>query len=303
MMKKYINYMALAFIMGIMPVACSNEESLEPSGVNDNFFKVADDAQDAESVLRRNFYNDNGIYLLFNDTLRKELVGQNAYGEDVWKVETVDLQYNMTSYGVYSLHFDYMTSLSDKQKAATLVKEYVLPHLSGGMRPYSILLLDGLATLDSYDELQPTPCYTNMRCMAIAAGEWVNMNAEEQEAYRREICKTLVSGKCSSTDEAFDAFYAISDKYYGEYISDIFSGWDRNMEYVYECGFLDYKKDSWGEIEYDYFYYESTDFTSFYNAVMDMTEEDFLALYSDYPLIMQKYYAMRNAIIELGYIF
>ena len=60
MMKK-IYYTLLVFVGLTLLAACDKEETLEPSGANDNFFRVSDDRQDAEAVLCRDFLEKNGI--------------------------------------------------------------------------------------------------------------------------------------------------------------------------------------------------------------------------------------------------
>lgn len=74
--------------MALQLSACSEEEDLNPSGIKENYFEVPEDAMDPESVLRRNFYEQEKIYLLFNDTLRHEQIGTDRYGNVVYFTET-----------------------------------------------------------------------------------------------------------------------------------------------------------------------------------------------------------------------
>lgn len=48
-------------------ISCAKEDDLIPSGIVDNYFAVPDNATDEVSILRKNFYEKNGVYLLFND--------------------------------------------------------------------------------------------------------------------------------------------------------------------------------------------------------------------------------------------
>ena len=68
---KHTIYISLLFLL-IGGSACQKEDDLTPRGEKNNWFAPAIDATDAESVLRRKFYDDTDCYLLFNDTLRHE---------------------------------------------------------------------------------------------------------------------------------------------------------------------------------------------------------------------------------------
>ena len=96
-MNKYIIY-GLMLLSGVFATSCSDdEEILEPSvGVVDNLFAVPDDATGPEAELRRNFFKETGTYLMFNDLLSHTVIGQDAYGNDVYKDEYIDFTYNLT---------------------------------------------------------------------------------------------------------------------------------------------------------------------------------------------------------------
>ena len=70
-MKKFLSMTVLLLIIVLAGcfTACQQEDSLTPSNISD-LFAPNPEATDAESVLRREFFNTTGCYLLFNDTLR-----------------------------------------------------------------------------------------------------------------------------------------------------------------------------------------------------------------------------------------
>ena len=76
--------------------ACQQEDSLTPSNISD-LFAPNPEATDAESVLRREFFNTTGCYLLFNDTLRHEYKGEDTFGNPYYETELIGLEWNLTS--------------------------------------------------------------------------------------------------------------------------------------------------------------------------------------------------------------
>ena len=93
-MNKIYYFLFLSLLLG----ACTKEDALEPTGANDDYFTVPATATDPESVMRREFYEETGVHLLFNDTLRHEQRGTFEDGNPRWYTETVDLGYSMTSF-------------------------------------------------------------------------------------------------------------------------------------------------------------------------------------------------------------
>ena len=78
-------YRILGFaIFLLLAIACEKEKGLLASNGVENYFEVPDDATDEESVLRRNFQKETGSYLLFNDTLRKKMLGHDVDGFPVF---------------------------------------------------------------------------------------------------------------------------------------------------------------------------------------------------------------------------
>lgn len=290
-----------AFIAIFLLGACSEDE-LTPSGANDNKFAVPEGQDDAASRLRKEFLDKNNIHLLFNDTLSKEYIGKDAFGDDVWDVETIDLGYNLTASSSDTYSFEYLKEEDDMKKAVELVEAQILPHVGGSMLPYSIFLVKSIQRTDSYGNIEELTVQTNMRCLAIAVDEWLDMDEDEQAEQGKDILIELIQNKFSYTSDEAGPFLAFCEDLYYEDIIDHIPDWDRNIEDIYELGMLDYGED-WDSPEWDWFVSDRNDFNAFFDAVMNRTEEDFAEEYGDYPIIMQKYRILRDIIIELGYKF
>lgn len=306
-MKKIALYTLLSF-MAIPFVACSDEEEIPtPSGANDDFFSVPADATDPESVLRREFHKETGIHLLFSDVLRSTVVGKDADGNDIIKNETIDFAWNLTSYDDY-LFYDIVpiTDIDDQRKAVNLFKDNVMPHIQGSsMLPYSVMIVDDLQTREYEDD--PGEYAVTMscwRCLAVNAGGWIYAETPEEIAeHTATICKNLVTTKFSNRSDAAKKWMLISDEYYWEYIVDYIEDWDRDITKIYELGFLDYYEDWRGRPNRDEFPSSYNDFDTYFIYMFRMSKEEFTSKYGEYPIIMQKYNAMREAIEATGYKF
>lgn len=106
-----MDYMHTIFgtlVLGLLCLSCGSEDHLLPSGLDKNYFEVPGDATDAESVLRREFFTKNGSYLIFNDTLHRELKGTDEEGNPLYTYELLDIGYGMTSISSNRYAYDYL---------------------------------------------------------------------------------------------------------------------------------------------------------------------------------------------------
>lgn len=306
-MNKYIIYCFLVLSAVSLSSCNDDDELLEPStGIVDNKFAVPADATGPEADLRRQFYADNGTFLMFTDLLSHEYQGKDAYGDDVYKDEYIDFRYNLTSMNDVAPEFVFIDDIESKKEAASLIEDYIFPHLGGKLMPFSILVVESLRVprYGTYGNLTKGITYSCWRCRAIATGEWLALPDDEKAEYSKSILKAIVSGVFNSLSDEADEFMELSYEHSGEYVTDIYPDWDRSdMSQLYELGYLSYF--SWSEDDPydDEFPTASTDFTNFYNAVMDREEEDFMQEYGGYPKIVTKYNIIRNAILALGYKF
>lgn len=310
MMRKYINISTVVCLIAALFCSCSSDEDLTPSGANDNYFKVSEADRSEDAALRRQFYEKNGIYLLFNDTLRHEYVGKDVAGEDAYFNELIDFNYNLTDVGSSDFDFSYITSLSEKKAAVDFVENYILPHFGGdGLAPYSLFLADklmeyGYANSSAWQQTwNDRSCLSCFRCIGLALGKVPSMNDEEKKAYATEICKAILCTKLTYTDVRLADFRAPSQDNFYAYLEDIIPGWSDDdytgdPSVVYPFGFLKVYGSWWLMCPS-----QQNDFNDYLNLVMSKTEDEVNAAYGDYPVIMQRYYKFREVIETIGYKF
>jgi len=306
-MRKIYFYGIIVFA-AIGMASCSDDDAeiLEPTtGYNDNKFAVPADATGPEADLRREFYADHGINLVFSEILEREYLGKDAYGDDVWKEHKIDFRYNLTSMSEEGPTFTEYDNIEDKKAATCFVEDYILPHISeSSLKPFSFLLVDALkkprnGTWGTLIDGKYVSCW---RAMALAIGDVADMSDAEKRDLSVSLLKDIVNEKLDKYSKSLDPFYDLSYEYDNERVSDYDPNWDRtDMSIVYEMGYLSYFE-HWRGPERDYFD-AYTDFDDYYDAVMSRDYEDFMAEFADYPRVITKYNLVRACIIDAGYKF
>lgn len=301
-MKK-IFYMII-FLLAV--AACEKEGSLTPTDGIENYFEIPADATDAESVLRREFFLETGCYLLFNDTLRKELLGRDEDGYPYYSFETVDLGYGITSSSKDRFTFRYLADMAEKNEAVDFVKNRVLPVMDEELYPYSLLLVDSLFRVrymleegasESTGWFPSTKTvlayYSGARCLALALAGLSDMTDAEKSEFIKDMFEGMIGSALSTRTTELSEFYASGEQYYGE---EGELDWDYYLEDLREVGFLA------GRIRYGYVYFPtaSEDLESYVEVLFE-NEEDFLAENEDYPLVIEKYNIIKEFVRNLGY--
>ena len=130
-MKKLIyTWMMVASILAL---SCS-EDDVTPDlkDVTTPFLPAADD-QSEEAQMRRQFYNEYGSFLLFNDTLQHQALGKDVNGDVHYFTELMDLNctVGMSTTSNEKYQYTLMTDWEQKQNAVKYIKDYLLTHLKG----------------------------------------------------------------------------------------------------------------------------------------------------------------------------
>lgn len=307
-MKHLTHYyigMLLAGMLGFLAACSSNEELLVPSGEDVNFFLPKEDDHSAEAALRRDFFDETGVYLFFNDTLRHDLNGTDVNGAPVYATEVLNFRYSLTGYYNAAYAFGYYQTQEEKAAAAEMIKADFLPHLSQNLLPYSILLVNGIRE-NSYGSTWKDLAYkSNIYCIAIDTKDVMHLGAGERREIAQAVLTKLVEKgiKDLNWDDYQGPFYdLIPEKVVNSFMGDLIPGWDRTqVEALYELGFISYYKD-WS----DEFYYDtpsSYDWEDFFKVVMNTPWEEIEAQYGAYSLLMQRLELVRQAILATGYKF
>lgn len=296
---KYVYYILLGCLCASLLSGCSEKEDVQPLNLKDNYYEVPEDANDPESVLRREFKESMGIHLLFNDTLRNEYRGTDRYGNEIYFVQKVDFSYYLTSMAKQRYLFDYLKDIESQRAAVDFMKTRILSVFSPKLYPYSLLLvkridayqssLDG----DQYELVDEDMDYiAGWNSMAVAFRDVLNMNEEEKRDYAAVVLRQIVSNGISNVEESeFEEFFSYAASYY-EKLS-LFA----QLSDIRSVGFLGSNPIIGLLVKY---YSKAEDQASYVNALLTMTEEEFMAENGNYPACVAKWNEMKRVLIDLG---
>ena len=85
-------------------LSCSKEEWFDNRQEEINFFAVPEEATGEEAELRRSFFNETGVYLLFNDTLGVREV-PTLSGTTSADLQVIDFFWTMNPGDYYALFY------------------------------------------------------------------------------------------------------------------------------------------------------------------------------------------------------
>ena len=308
-MKKYKTLEILVYccFISISLFSCGDkEDDITPEAPAKNYFAADANATDDESLLRKEFYKNNGCYLLFNDTLRHDSIGVKPNGEIIYKTETVDVPYVMSSLSSYAYKYTYIKDIDQKKSAVAFLEKYILPHLSTKLRPYSWLLVNSItkyAVQDNtytYDSEQES--VLGNRATAIAMGTVFDMDEDDVKQFAKELSASILAKKVSiQADNITTSFTKFSNSLYEKGATVMPDDDDSNMALMQENGFI-CPNDSWGFTFYGQFPTKAEDEEAFAKLVVEKDEQEVRDMYNN-DTIIQKYLAMRQIILNLGYIF
>ena len=291
---------ALALLTAL--AACSGEDALEPSFSNPSLnFQPAADDQSAEAQLRRQFQSETGTYLLFNDTIQHQFLGNDINGQPRYFTETVDLTYAVgQSASVQMLYsYTYLQTIEQKQQMTDFLRQYILPHLTQSLKPYSWFVCNVITSRpNSYTAPSRPYAASNQRCVAIAANYLIQRERTDQQKqqYAQRILNAIVGQLAVNQSAAFSEFYKFSADYYSsDYSRHGYTGTPSTPE-LYKLGFL-------GSTAISSFPSMTTDLSTYALLVIQYTDEQLASQYANYPLVLQKAAIVRRVLISLGYVF
>lgn len=278
-MKKILFVLAVA--AGLC--SCAKEDWFENIQPEINFFAVPENATGEEADLKREFYNETGIYLLFNDTLGMRET-TTLSGEIAIDYKTVDFFWNMTTGETYvdSLRLYYYKDIMHKRSAAQFVQDNILTNLPESFCPYSILLLDSLVFFQNssgiYESGESIITLPALQCMAIAVGDVTQLTQEDVLHIQTEILQEVVVSRITLIpEEEFEVFYSYSEEYYDIYTFTV-------PKPVQSVGFLETYSNDW-TIDFNTREYDKL---AFVERVFELSETEFRTVYEEYPIVIAK---------------
>lgn len=128
--------------------------------------------------------------------------------------------------------------------------------------------------------------------MAISCRNILEMTESEKAVYAEEVLREVVADNISKVDEKeFDRFFSYAETYYGQW--SIFAP----LSDIKTVGFLG-SNPLMGTVRV--WYTKAEDQSSYVNALLSMTEDEFMAENGDYPACVTKWKEMKRILTDLG---
>ena len=304
-LKDIRTLMAAVLTMTAATLTSCSEDPVE-TGFEDptEYFKPESGATDSTSVIRNNFYDKYGSYLLFTDTLQHYYTGTNNEGEDVYFTEMLDLTYyvGQTNSSTATYGFTYLETMAQRLAAVEYMEKYILPHTKGSMKPFSWLLTYRINGTTNMGGTTSPYAVAGQRCAAVALYYifTANRSDKQKQNLAQRILVALIGKLANNNADAFADFLSVSAKYYDTQMTTATSlSSSEEMALLNNAGFIN----SAGHL-YGYYYpSQSDDLNQYATLLLQNTLEQINTKYANYPLILQKAQLMHDTMESLGYVF
>lgn len=279
-------------------VSCGGDEDIDVSFRDPSLnFQPAQDDQSFTAQLRRQFQEKYGSYLLFNDTLQHVYQGDDPNGTPVYFTERLDIDYSVGSTTLTNARYYYTLIEGDslKQEAVDFMEQFILPHLTGKLKPYSWLLCVRVNGNDNMNRPITANTYSQVgQRAAVVAFNYIfsrKRNDSQKQNFANRVINGIVGQLAYNNTDAFTHFYSYSSEYYNVN----FPSPAPSVEEQRQRGFISTGAGSYPSQQADLNTFVATLVTNDYAALQTR--------YANYPIILQKLAACRETLISLGYVF
>ncbi len=292
---------AVALVIG-----CADDETYV--SFRDPSLRYAESAVSESSTikqLRKDFFAATGSYLIFNDTLQHYSLGKDRYGEQQWFTEKVDLTYSVgtESSATTKYVFTLLETDEEKEAAVEFLKAYILPHLTGSLRPFAWLLTSTITHSDNFGTFNDYAA-TGQEVAAVAVKLVPTLSESNRQRYASQVMNILLGKLILNNSAAFSQFFAVCEDLYATQFADPEITTAENNEYLYKAGFITRGKDPSLQAVSNGFYPDrEADLTSYCRSVVANTQEALEKKYGAYPLVMLKIQLARTTMERIGYKF
>lgn len=277
--------------------ACSDENTAFEDRDLSDYFMPASDATDQVSQMRRQFKEEEGSYLIFNDTLQHYYIGTDINGEKQYFTELLDIKYQVggqvSAGNPYT--YTYLDTPEKKIEATNYLKNFILCHLSVQLRPFSWFLCGTITGTNTSGYTIKPYAISGERGIVLACDQLKSLknDTQKQQLANRHLLG-IVGNVANNNKATFADFSEIVSQYYQKDLNKP-EGMSAN-DYVRSLGFAS----STNVISFPS---QDDDISAFATIVITYTEEQVERTYAKYPLIIQRAKLFRADLVKLGYIF
>lgn len=296
-MKKYIYSIAVAAALAGLSSCGSEDAPVLDYDDPTNYFMPSADATDTISVVRRKFKEEEGSYLLFNDTLQHYYIGNDINGDKRYFTELLEVRYSVGSdvTQTYDDTYTYLNTDEKKLEAVDYLKKFILPHLSSNLRPFSWFLSGTINSKNSSGTASKPYAITGERTIVLACDQLKNLktDARKQQLASRQML-VVVSNLAANNSSAFSEFIDMCSSYYQKDLNTpdgmSVTDWVRSKGFSNSTSSFSFPS-------------QTQDFNAFASLVLTYTDEQIEKNYAKYPLVITRAKLFRSILVSLGYTF
>ena len=300
-MKRKIQIILAACMAVMLMTACGEDDETLGTEYQDptNNFIPNPSANDDTSVLRREFKEKYGSYLLFTDTLQHYQIGIDVNGDPKYFTELLNILYavGQSLPLTDTQKYTYFTDIEEQRKVVDYMDQYILNHITGKLRPFSWFLAKTREVRNNRGEINRPFAACGQRTIVVSLGQALRLSESGKKTLATRILNTIIGQLAQNNSSAFTDFFAISGALYSRSMS-VPEGTTRN-EYLYQNGFISPASSS----PNFYFPSQKDDLQAYSLIVISYTDERIENTYGQYPLVMNKIKMMREVLTKLGYVF
>ena len=215
-MKKTFRIFSLVLTLALFAACGNDEDSLTNSIDFSSPYAIKDSSTD--SILHHCYllYEKYGVSVLFNDTVATQKVGTDAQGNDIFRYETIDLNWNFQSHDKSSVtySYDYLQTDAEKSQALSFAEIY-LNTASSKMRPFTILLVDTLYIKKEGSAATKPQYHNGFRSLVVT--QLKDFTTDDMHTLSDSILRQMVLSRVQLDEDLVARFGAVSsqNKYYG----------------------------------------------------------------------------------------
>ena len=304
-MKTKIIVISLLCLLGF--AGCGEDDTLSPSYADKNWLAIEDDPNDPLTHLRYKIYTEQGVAIHYNDTLGSE-IRYNAAGDPYTYYEMFLPGYAISSKStpIYTLADDE----ADVMDMVELMDEYLFKYLPKDRGPLVYFLVDTLVHKTNIDV--PYSYYKYLTTVCVGRIEEVkHMNDSARKSFMAELAgmefmKDVVA--CEKNEELnleFDSVtmrvvlpttYAPVRLGWGTYSTTVATRLVSDPELF---GFLRYRNRI---ANFVYSISKEQDRASYIGLILSCTDAEIRERYKKYPAVIEKYEAMREMMVNAGFL-
>ena len=300
-MKRKIQIILAACMAVMLMTACGEDDETLGTEYQDptNNFIPNPSANDDTSVLRREFKEKYGSYLLFTDTLQHYQIGIDVNGDPKYFTELLNILYavGQSLPLTDTQKYTYFTDIEEQRKVVDYMDQYILNHITGKLRPFSWFLAKTIEVTDNQRRVTRPFAACGQRTIVVSLGQALRLSESGKKTLATRILNTIIGQLAQNNSSAFTDFFAISGVQYSRSMS-VPEGTTRE-KYLFDNGFISPSTSNANL----YFPSQKDDLQAYSLVVISYTDERIENTYGQYPLVMNKIKMMREVLTKLGYVF